>query len=86
MYAFITPITEKYKTIILLLLLYGYETWSLPIREEWRLTVLENRILRRILGPNREVNGERRKLHDEELHSLYCSPNLVREIKSRKLK
>jgi hypothetical protein len=61
-----------YKTIILPLVLYGCETWSLTLREEHRLRMFENRVLRRIFGPNRdEVMGEWRKLHDEELHSLY---------------
>ena len=61
------------------------ETWSLTLREESRLRVFENRILRRILGPKRDENGELRRLHNEELHSLYRSPNIVRVIKSRRL-
>ena len=52
-------------------MLYGCETWSLTIREEYRLRVFENRILRRIFGPKRDDNGEWRKLHNEELHILY---------------
>jgi hypothetical protein len=73
-----------YKTIILPVVLYGCETWSLTLREEKRLRVFENRILRRILGPKRdEVTGEWRKLHNEELHILYSSPNIIRQIKSR---
>ena len=64
-----------YRTIILLFVLYGCETWSLTLREEHRLKVLENRVLRRIFGPKRdEVTGE---LHNEELNDLYCSPNIV---------
>ena len=63
--------------------LYGCETWSLTLREECRLRVFEDRVLRRIFGPERdEVTGEWRKLHNEELNFLY-SPNIVRVIKSR---
>ena len=64
--------------------LYGCETWSLTLREDHRLRVFENRVLRRIYGPKRdEVTGEWRKLHNNELNELYCSPNIVRVIKSR---
>jgi hypothetical protein len=60
-----------YKTIILPVVLYGCETWSLTLRKELRLKVFENRVLRRIFGPKRdEVTGEWRKLHNEELHKL----------------
>jgi hypothetical protein len=73
-----------YKTIILPVVLYGCETWSLTLREEHRLTVFENRALRRIFGPKRnEVTGEWRKLHNEELHILYSFPNIIMQIKSR---
>ena len=65
--------------------LYGRETWSLTLREESRLRVFENSILRLIFGPNRDENGEWRRLHNEELHSLYRSPNMFRVIKSRRL-
>jgi hypothetical protein len=72
-----------YKTIILPVVLYGCETWSLILREEHRLRVFENRVLRRIFGPKRhEVMGEWRKLHNEELRDLYSSPSIIRMIKS----
>ena len=68
-----------YRTIILPVVLYGCETWSLTLREERRLRVFENRVLRRIFGPKRnEVTGEWRKLHNEELNNLYFSPKFVR--------
>jgi hypothetical protein len=64
-----------YNTIILTVVLYGCETWSLKLREEHRLRVFENSVLRRIFGPKRdEVTGEWRKLHNEELHILYSCP------------
>jgi hypothetical protein len=67
--------------------LYGCEAWYLTLREEHRLRVFENRILRRIFGPKRdEVTGEWRKFHNEELHILYCSPNIIRQIKSRRMR
>jgi len=66
--------------------LYGCETWSLTLREERRLRIYENRVLRRIFGPKRgEVTGEWRKLHNKELNDLY-SPNIVRVIKSRRMR
>ena len=69
-------------TIIFPVLLCGLETWSLTLREEHRLRVFENRVLRGIFGPKRdEVTRERRKLHNEELNDLYCSPNIVRVTK-----
>jgi len=75
-----------YKSIILPVVLYGYVTWSLTLREERRLRVLENRVLRRIFGPKRdEVTGEWGKLHNEEPNDLYCSPNIVRVIKSKRI-
>jgi hypothetical protein len=62
----------RLQTINLPLVLYGYETWSLTLREEHRLRVFENRVLRRIFGPRRdEVTGGRRKLHNEELRNVY---------------
>ena len=75
---------KTYKTIILPVVLYGCGALSLTLRGESRLRVFENRILRRIFGPKRDVNGERRRLHNEELYSLYCSLNIV--IKSRRLR
>jgi hypothetical protein len=75
-----------YKTIILPVVLYGYETWSLTLREEHRLRVFENRVLRRIFGPKRdEVTVEWRKLQSEELHNLYLSPD-IRQVKSRRMR
>jgi hypothetical protein len=76
-----------YKTIILPVILYGCETWSLTLRKEHRLRVFENRVLRRIFGPKRdEVSGEWRKMHSEELHNLYSSPDIIRQVKSRRMK
>jgi hypothetical protein len=73
-----------YKTIIPPLVLYGCETWSLTLREGQRLKVFENRVLRKIFGPKRdEVMGEGRKLHNEELHKLYSSPDIIRQVKLR---
>jgi hypothetical protein len=63
------------------------ETWSLALREEHRLRAFENRVLRRIFGPKRdEVIGGWRKLYNEELHNLYCSPSIIRIIKSRRMR
>jgi hypothetical protein len=71
--------------IILPVVLYDCETWSLTLREEYRLRVFENRVLRNIFGPETdEAIGEGRKLHNEELRDLYSSPSIIRIIKSRK--
>ncbi|KAJ4451496.1 hypothetical protein ANN_02959 [Periplaneta americana] len=76
-----------YKTIILPVVLYGCETWTLTLREEQRLRVFENKVLRKIFGAKRdEVTGEWRKLHNAELHALYTSPDIIRNIKSRRLR
>jgi hypothetical protein len=76
-----------YKTIILSVVLYECETWSLTSREEHRLSVFENRVLRRIFGPKMdEVTREWTKLHSEELHILYSSQNIIRQIKSRRMR
>jgi hypothetical protein len=76
-----------YRTIILPVVLYGCETWSLTLKEERRLRVFENRVLRRIFGPKRdEVTEELRKLHNEELNDLYSLTNRVWVIKSRRMR
>jgi hypothetical protein len=75
-----------YRRAILPVVLYGYETWSLTLREEHRLRVFENRVLRRIFGTKREEEGSWRKLHNDELHSLYSSTDIVRVIESRRMR
>jgi hypothetical protein len=75
------------KTENLPVVLYGCETWSLTLREKHRLRLFENKALRRIFGPKRhEVMGERRKLHNGELHNLYPLPDIIRQIKSRRMR
>jgi hypothetical protein len=76
-----------YRTVIVPVVLYGCETWSLTLREEHGLRVFENRVLRRIFGSKwNEVIGEWRKLHNEELNDLYSSLNFVGVIQSRRMK
>jgi len=76
-----------YRTINLPVVLYGCETCSLILREERKLRLFENRVLRRIFGPRRdEVTGEWRILHNKNLNDLYSSPNIVRVIKSKKMR
>ena len=78
---------QIYRTIILPVVLYGCEAWSLTLREERKLRVFENMVLRRIFGPRRdEVTGEWRRLNNKELSDLYSSPNIVRVIKSRRMR
>jgi hypothetical protein len=79
--------TGIYETIILPVVLYGCESWPLTLREEHRLRVFENRVLRRIFGPKRdEVTGEWRKLHNEELRDLYSSPSIMKIIRLRRMR
>jgi hypothetical protein len=76
-----------HKTIILTVVLYGCETWSLTLREEHRLRLFENRVLRRTFGPKTdEVTGEWRKLHNDKLHILYSFPNIISKIKTRRMR
>jgi hypothetical protein len=75
---------KVHKTVTVVL--YECETWSLTSREDHRLRVFENRALRRISGPKREGDGSWRKVHNDELHSLYSSYNIFRVINSRKIR
>ena len=69
------------------MVLYGCETWSLTLREEYRLRVFENKVFRKIFGAKKdEITGEWIKLHNAELHALYSSPNIIRSLKSRRLR
>jgi hypothetical protein len=81
-----TTENKIYRTVILPDVGYGFETWSLILREERRLKLFDNRVLRRIFGPERdEVTEEWRTLHNEEPNDLYSTSNFVRVIKSRKM-
>ena len=76
-----------FRTIILPVVLYGCETWSLTFREKRRLRVFEKRVLRRIFWPKRdEITGEWRKLHNEDLNKLYSSPSIIQVITSRRMR
>ena len=78
---------KMYRTVVLPFVLYGCETWLLTLREECRLRVSENRVLRRIFGPKRDkTTGEWKKLHNEEFNDLYSSSNIVQVIKSRRMR
>ncbi|KAJ4426192.1 hypothetical protein ANN_27001 [Periplaneta americana] len=78
---------RTYKTVILPVVLYGCETWTFTLGEEQRLRVFENKVLRKIFGAKRdEVTGEWKKLHNAELRVLYSSPDIIRNIKSRRLR
>ena len=75
------------RTIIVPVVLYGCKTLSLTLREERRLRVFENKVLKTIFGPRRdEVTGDWRRLHNEEINVFYSSPNVVRVIKSRRMR
>ena len=79
--------TKIYRTEILPVVMCGCETWSLTLKEDRRLRVLENGVLRRIFGPKRdEVTGKWRRLHNEELNDLYCSLCIVWVIKLRRIR
>jgi hypothetical protein len=85
--SFVFPSPLLYKTIILSFVLYGSKTWFFILKEEHILRVFENRVLRRIFGPKREEEaGGWRTLHNEELHTLYASQNIIRVFKSRSMR
>jgi hypothetical protein len=84
---FISLKIKIWRTVILPVVLYGCESWSLTLREERRLRVFENRAMRRVFGPKRdEVRGEWRKLHNEKFSDLYFLSNIVRVVKSRRMR
>jgi hypothetical protein len=85
-FVFPTHIKKIYRTVILPVVLYGCGTWSLTLREEHRLRVFENRVMRKIFGPEREEDGSWRKLHNDEIHNMYSLPNIFRVIKSRRMR
>jgi hypothetical protein len=78
---------KNVKIIILPVVVYACEIWSLTLRQEHKLRLFQNRVLRRIFGPKRdEVMGWWRKLHNDELHDLYSSPSIIRIIKSMRMR
>jgi hypothetical protein len=78
---------RPYKITGTIMVAYGCETWSITLKEEHRLRMFENRVLRRIFWPKRdEVTGEWSKLYNEELYNLYSSPDIIRQIKSRQMR
>jgi hypothetical protein len=78
-----TALYRNSKLLVSRFVLYGFETWSLTLREEHRLRMFQNRVLRRIFGPKRdEETREWRKLHNKDFHDLYSSPSIIRIIKS----
>ena len=78
---------KTYKTVIPPVVLYGCETWTLTLKEEHRLRMFENKVLRKIFGTKKdEIAGEWRKLHNAELHACYSSPNITGSLKSRRLR
>jgi hypothetical protein len=78
---------KLYINLILAIILYGCETWSFTSREEGMLRVFANPVVRKICGPKRgELTEELRRPHNEELYDLYCSPNIIRLIKSRSMR
>jgi hypothetical protein len=77
---------KTHKIVMSPSVLYGCETWFLTLREEYRLRVFENRVLRRIFGLKRGEDRSWRKLHNDELHGLYFSPTIVRVIKWRRMR
>ena len=78
---------STYETIVLPVVFYGCKSWSLTFTEEHRLRVFENKALRKIFGAKRgEITGEWRKLHNSEIPALYSSPNIIRNLKSRRLR